>query len=547
MSDNYSSGFDSGSKHQYQRPASKNQIKNGKVVAVYPYTDEAGEPLYEVVRYKPKSFAYRRPDGNGGYIYNLNGCRRVLYNLPEVVREKDFVFVVEGEKDVENARKAFGFTFTTNPMGAGKWRDEYSEFFRGEDVSIIPDNDESGLRHAQEVAQSVYPLAKTVRMVEIARGLNKKCDISDWIQNGGTLERFIKLVSKAPIWKPEVEESESENGLVLLSDVEPEKIRWLWHGYMARGALTIIDGDPGLGKSTLALDIAARVSQGDDMPDESSIKAKGGVVILTAEDGLATVVRPRLELAGADLTRIVALTGVRRRDRDTGQWFLAHPTLQDLKALRQATEKVEAKLVIVDPLMSYLISDAHKDQKVRQELAPLVQLAEEEQTAVVTIRHFKKDRKETSGVYRGGGSIGIIGAARSGFLVSKDPSDDSRKIMAPTKANLSQLPKSLAYKIVANKEDVIRVEWIGKCDYTAGQLLSAAAGHEDRGKEDEAKEFLADLLSKDPLPFEKVLEEARKVGISQRTLERAKSALNVKSEKTGFGDTGEWVWNLKRS
>jgi putative DNA primase/helicase len=170
-----------------------------RIVAEYNYPNERGELLFQVVRYVPKGFRQRRPDGNGGWNWHLNGTRRVLYRLPEVIATES-VLIVEGEKDVEAARK-LGLTATCNSGGAGKWRDEYSETLRGKRVPIIADADEPGRKHVQQVATSLHGKAATVKVLELPDAK----DLSEWVEHGGTREALLKLISDVPEWKPQAE------------------------------------------------------------------------------------------------------------------------------------------------------------------------------------------------------------------------------------------------------------------------------------------------------------------------------------------------------
>lgn len=164
--------------------------------ATYDYTDEKGRLLYQVVRLAGKEFRCRRPDGTGGWIWDLEGTRRVLYHLPEILALPDFVvYVVEGEKGADRLVK-LGLVATTNPVGAGKWRDEYSQMLAGRDVVILPDNDAPGRKHAQQVAASLSGVARTVRVVELP-GLPKKGDVGDWLDSGHMLEELQALVDAA--------------------------------------------------------------------------------------------------------------------------------------------------------------------------------------------------------------------------------------------------------------------------------------------------------------------------------------------------------------
>jgi hypothetical protein len=173
-----------------------------KIVARYPYQNADGQLLFEVVRYEPKAFAQRRPDGKGGWIWNLNGVRRVLYRLPDVlkaVQSGETIFVVEGEKDAD-ALCGLGLVATTNPHGAGKWRDDYSQALKGAHVVILPDKDEAGRKHADQVAKSLWGKARTIKVVELP-GEGVK-DVSDWLRAGGTKEKLLKLVAQVSAWRP---------------------------------------------------------------------------------------------------------------------------------------------------------------------------------------------------------------------------------------------------------------------------------------------------------------------------------------------------------
>jgi hypothetical protein len=337
-------------------------------------------------------------------------------------------------------------------------------------------------------------------------------------------------------------------GGILVSEVETEQVTWLWRGWLALGKLSVLDGDPGLGKSATTLDIAARVSTGRPFPDGSECETgAGGVVILSAEDGLADTIKPRLEAAGADTSRISSLntvwegTGERRHERT-----LSLP--EDISLIEREVRRVEAKLVIVDPLMAFLPKkiDAHKDQDVRRALAPFASMAERTGVALQVVRHLSKS-EGTSPIYRGGGSIGIIGAARMGALVAKDPKDEERRVLAPTKNNLAVHPKSLIYTLEEADNGAVKVLWAGESEYSASDLLqSVRVDRADALRE--AENFLAALLADSPVPKATVEEEAKAANISPGTLRRAKTSLGVIAEREneigGERGAGRWVWEL---
>jgi hypothetical protein len=311
--------------------------------------------------------------------------------------------------------------------------------------------------------------------------------------------------------------------------------------------LTVLDGDPGLGKSTVLLDIAARLSRGVAMPGEGECSEASGTVILTAEDDLATVVRPRLEAARADLSRVAV---VRLMDGDQGHERDATFSPDDLEHVELRVREIGARLVIVDPLMHYLPErvDAHRDQDVRRGLAGLRSLAEQTGAAVVLVRHLNKSAGGVA-LYRGGGSIGIIALVRSGLVLAKDPdvADGTARVLAANKSNLGPLPHSLNLRLVSDGERMPpRVEWGEASRHTAEALLTLPETPEERGAIEEARDFLTKLLSAGPVTAEMGDREASAVGISRRTLARARRDLGVTASKVGGpGDAKQhWRWEL---
>src|SRR5581483_3652965 len=166
------------------------------IVATYDYTDERGALLYQCVRYAPKDFRQRTPDGAGGWTWNLNGTRRVLYRLPELLaRPDEIVFITEGEKDADNLAR-LGLLATTNAGGANSWRDEYAETLRGRHVVILPDHDDAGRKYAAHVAQSLQNVAASVKILELPN-LPPKGDVTDWLNAGGDKDTLLELAARA--------------------------------------------------------------------------------------------------------------------------------------------------------------------------------------------------------------------------------------------------------------------------------------------------------------------------------------------------------------
>lgn len=255
-----------------------------------------------------------------------------------------------------------------------------------------------------------------------------------------------------------------------LSEVQREEVTWLWPSRIPMGRTTLLDGDPGLGKSTLTLDIAARVTRGGLFPDDSRAPL-GNVVILSAEDGLGDTVRPRLEAAGADLTRVMAIKGVRRR----GEGSSPPDIRDDLDAIARVL-KPDTKLMVVDPLMAYLPDNVNpnRDHEIRRCLLPLTEFATRTGIAVLLVRHLKKNDHGHGALYAGGGSIGIAGAARSVLMMGPDPDNPARRVVAAVKTNLCPMPPSLAFVIEPAEDGTPTLAWeIYPLNITADQILVA--------------------------------------------------------------------------
>ena len=325
--------------------------------------------------------------------------------------------------------------------------------------------------------------------------------------------------------------------LVTLSDVQPEEVRWLWPGRIPQGKLTILAGPPGVGKSFALLDIAARVSRGSPLPD-SSRAPLGVVVVLTAEDGLADTVRPRLDMMGADCERIHALTGVRTAKGEGVFSLEEHLGLLETEIVARS-----ACLAIIDPLLAYTgRSDSYKDSEVRGLLAPLAAMAERTSCAIVGVIHLNKRGGERSPLNRITGSIAFVAAARSVLLLSPDPDDDTgqRRVLAPVKMNLCAPPPSLALHFAEDGG----LLWDGPVDKRAEDLLADPTDDGDRSARTEAEEFLRETLPNGPVEVKEVQRQAREAGINERTLRWAKEHLGIRSHREGgIAAGGRWVWS----
>lgn len=325
-----------------------------------------------------------------------------------------------------------------------------------------------------------------------------------------------------------------------LSDVQPLPIEWFWFNRIPLGMLTLIVGDPGLGKSFLTLYMAAKVSTGGEWPDADSVPdnyaLKGVVLILSAEDDLSHVIRPRLDAMGAEPSRIIAVEGVRVKNGDNCSFSLQH----DLPALQQVvSSRQDIKLVIIDPLSAYLGGgiDSHRDADVRSVLMPLVEFAERNNIAVVGVSHLNKNSTGKA-VYRAIGSIAFLAAARTVWLVSNDPDnpESKRRLLTPVKHNVLVEPAGLAFEIVDGRV-VFEDEPVNMTsDQALGQVSTVESPLLNK-----AKQWLVEQLpAGKAVTSTELAKLAQENGITESTLRRAKKELGVASYPLKDGDKRVW-------
>ena len=506
------------------------------VVAEYGYTDEKGALLYQAVRLEPKGFRQRRPDGQGGWNWNVNGVRHVLYQLHTLQGQKT-VTIVEGEKDA-NRLAELALVATTNAGGAGKWRDVYTEQLTAagvQQVIVIPDNDEPGMTHARAIAASCHAAGIKTKLVTLP--VAAKGDVSNYLADHGKADLFA-LVKAAPIFALDTVDGRGPAGPVVhtLSDVTAQQVSWLWPRRVARGKLNLVAGEPGEGKSTMSLDLAARVTQPGALMPDGVPAPDGDVLLLSAEDGLRDTIRPRCDAAGADVSRVHALTATRDLDGTERQLELG----RDLPQLEASIERYSPVLVIIDPLSAYLgRTDTWRDNEVRALLGPLASLAERYDCAILGVLHLTKNASAKV-LHRVMGSIGFVAAARVVLAVARDPDDETRRFLLPVKNNLSPPAATLAFTL-----DNGRVEWSAHAveGVTADSVLGESPA--DQGERQDAEEFLRALLADgEPVPASDAYRAGKAIGIAERTLRRAKSRLGVRSKLVGFGRKGQWSWWL---
>ena len=348
--------------------------------------------------------------------------------------------------------------------------------------------------------------------------------------------------------EPQPSVASAQLRVIRLSDVEPEEVRWLWRPYIPLGKVTLVAGDPGLGKSYLLTDIAARLSVGGEAPDRSVRLAQTPVVILSAEDALADTIRPRIDAQGGDPSQIHVIESVVEPDGDERLVNLS----TDIERLSNVISEKAARMVVIDPINAYMGKvDSHKDAEVRQVLSPLKLLAERTGAAIVAVMHLNKGDSRQKPIYRVMASIGFTAAARSVLIVAESKDDPETRVLVPIKASVTKKGVGLTFTI--NEEPAL--VWGEQTDATAQELLASPdRDQQDPGSLDEAVDFLLVVLGdlKSYLGTQ-VQREAHQAGISPATLRRAREKLGVVKPEgvyrtsTGNQGGGEWWWKLPDS
>lgn len=544
--------------------------KLGKPFASWKYPNQAGELLQIVHRFDT-------PDGKQvlPMCYATDGTRsswrwmalpepRPLYAAPGLGKA-GVVVVVEGEKAADAARRLTPGLAVVTWMGGcnAVLKADWSPL-AGKIVLVWPDADGPGYKAALAVAGELARVgAKSVCIVEPPTGADEGWDLADAEAEGWTKDLVNKLLRAALSVdefrakyqpgpgddKPPVAEDEptrSRLGVVMhrACDIAVQAIRWLWLHWLALGKLHIVAGQAGTGKTSLVLALLATITTGRRWPDGAPGTEPAHVLIWSAEDGAADTLVPRLMAAGADLSRVHIIAGVRAE----GSSRSFDPSV-DLDHLLPAIRELRPAALMVDPIVSAVAGDSHKNAETRRGLQPLVDLAEQFDMAVIGISHFSKGTTGREPMERVTGSLAFAALARVVLAAAKLPEDNPHgceRILARAKSNIGPDDGAIGYRlavtVVAPGIEVGMVEWQNVIDGSARELLAEPAAEEEGGAIGEARAFLEDFLTHGPKPVSEILTAAKRAGVSERTLKRAKAVIGAKASKPGL-HTG-WQWAL---
>ncbi len=509
-----------------------------KPTAVYPYRFANGDVHGWRARYENKAGDKQiKPfhhDGNSWVLKEPKAPRagKPLYRLPEVLAADGPIFIAEGEKCAD-ALAAIGIAATTSGAAKSAGKADWSPLADRACV-IWPDNDSPGEQYAADVAEVLATHGCPVTVVDVeATGLHAEgADAADWLDATPTATAADVLAL------PTVAPKESGVQLLRASDIQPKAIDWVWNGYLASGMLTLLAGNGGTGKTTIALSLAATITRGGKWPDGTTAP-RGSVIIWSGEDAVAEVLVPRLREAGADLERIQ---------------FVADGVFDpatDMPALERAARRIpDLALVIIDPIVSAVQGDSHKNAEVRRGLQPLLNLAADTGAAMVGITHYAKNTAGRSTAERVIGSVAFNAVARITLATAMGSDGEGRMVRA--KNNVGVTGDGFAYSIAVADRDiggqasqVSKIEWGSSLHGFADELLGEVESK--RLPKDEAAEWLAAALHAGPVASKELKEKAEADGVAWRTVERAKEALDVtaiRHGEQGRRGGGAWAWRL---
>lgn len=367
--------------------------EHGRIMRAYDYREENGEVAFQVVRMEPKDFRQRRPDGAGGWTWNLDGITVIPYRLPELIAAgtDQTIWIVEGEKDADRLA-ALGLVSTTNPGGAGKWRQRFGKFFAGRQVVIIPDNDDPGKKHAEQVRTELNDFVASVHILELPVGL--KGDVSEWLEAGGTKEKLIGLIS-------EVRKSHAGNGPVK-GFLDPMPISeakvsaegsWLWHGFLSHKTITLLTALWKSGKTTLVAHLIKNMDEGGEF---CGLKLSQATVLYITEEHESRWAERRNQLGLKDHIHLLVRPFKGKPRMDEWLRFMDH--------VEACQKKRQTDLIVFDTLSNlWPVRDENDAAGVGAALMPLHQISEK--SALWLLHHNRKGDGTEATASRGSGAL----------------------------------------------------------------------------------------------------------------------------------------------
>jgi putative DNA primase/helicase len=531
------------------------------VAAIYTYTSLQGEALYWRVRleHPTKGKQIRPIHLAAGDVLEIgephhegNHNSKPLYGLHLLTQgARACAWIVEGEKCADAMNAAFArwgvqsehIALTSGSATSAEKADWQP--LQGSAAIIWPDNDDEGQAYAEAVTSKLAALDCAVDCIAPdALELHAKGDCVDWFDAnpGATLADLLALPKQQPL------QPDHDMEVICMSDIEIKPIDWLWPDRIACGKLTVIAGNPGLGKSQLTASLAAIVSTGRGWPDTLKPAPLGNIVFLSAEDDPADTIKPRLIAAGADVDRCHIIKAIRTKTKEGKDSIRTFDLTLDIERLGHAIARIgNVKLVIIDPFSAYLgETDSHNNAEVRGLLAPLSDMAAAHGVAILLVTHLNKSSSQDM-IGRVIGSVGLIAAARAGYAVVKDEKTPETRYFVPIKNNVGNDTDGFAFQI----EEVMLEEGIqtSRIIWQEGMVNAHAvlypSPEEKPTVTNAATAFLRELLEGKSMLASDIFAEGEAAGYSKSSIQRAKHKLGVTHRKLGM--KGGFEWSLPKT
>ena len=516
-----------------------------KIAASYDYVDESGKLVFQKLRYIPKSFALRRLE-SGSWVYNVKGVRAVPYRLNKIKNEPQ-VFITEGEKDAD-LLAGLGYPSTSAPFGAGSWPAELTPYFAGKAVYIVYDVGNEG--KVSYIAAELWKVTHEITILTIPID-RREADVSDFLESFAAAEekkaKFEDLIFHGFRYEPQLQKpKEPPPPHDSLSEISADAVKikpisFLWQNVVPISMVTSLTGDPGEGKSLVAVDLTARLSRGEMCPayGEPGPAVSGHTFYITSEGVPDMILVPRLVAAGADLSKVTIIDGIRLRN---GDFSVLDVTRHVPILAARARDFPDLRLIVVDPIASFIPDRINTSQQnqVRQMMDRISDMAHKLGVAAVVIMHFNK----TSGgkaSQRTSGSMQFGAAVKMSWSVVKDPGGSRNgRLLVPQKSNITGAHESLSFHInemiFPSPDDPSTIIKTAKIEY--GITIDAdpdeliAPPPEIDNNVGRAVRFLRKKFTPGTTLFAKeLINEAEEAGIPKWALYKAKARLGIEDDK----------------
>ena len=531
-----------------------------KTVRVHSYTDENGTTIWQKIKRSDGSFLCCHKEGDK-WIYDIKGIRRVPYRLDKIKDAPD-VIICEGERDADTLA-ALGYPATTGPNGKDSWPDEITPMFAGKTIRIIYDvgNDKAALN----VARKLSAVCKNIFILKVPLP-EHEADITDYLSRfatdnekrdaflgiGAAEERFCPAGFSNG--KTPTEKRGDAFDIVEMVGLDMVPIDWLWYPVAPIGMVGTVLGTPGVGKSYMLTDLAARVSRGEELPlyrKQTEKVAHGWVIFITSEGVPDKILKPRLYAAGADMKNITVIKGRVTKDGD----FVLLDIRFHLNELRDLikNDPRTCVLVIIDPLASFVSGNANLNDmtQTRQALDTVARFAEATTVAVMVAIHPNKNESQQL-QNRAAGSVQMSAAVKTCWVVVEPKDDDpiNMRYFSPYKIATAPCNKKETLPFYMDNADfthngrlfeMAKIRWspeIVGCDI---ELILCPRSGDGVNFAAKARALLKEQLKEGPKKVIDLFRMAKELGINTATMYKAKDFLNIDDAPTGFQGTHLWI------